>query len=98
MVTRLPEHGIRRANGMEYLSPQVLANAAGEAYQIGKSLGDEVIVVGTSMGGALTLLTRLPAAGYQSSGGLFSCNSRLWWAIGGGFSVHGLSGSWKRLA
>lgn len=55
-VTRLPEHGIRRENGMEYLSPQALANAAGEAYQIGKSLGDEVIVVGTSMGGALTLL------------------------------------------
>jgi esterase/lipase len=55
-VTRLPEHGIRRENGMEYLSPQILANAAGEAYQIGKSLGDEVIIVGTSMGGALTLL------------------------------------------
>lgn len=55
-VTRLPEHGIKRENGMAYLSPQALANAAGEAYQIGKSLGDEVIVVGTSMGGALTLL------------------------------------------
>lgn len=55
-VTRLPEHGIKRANGMEYLSAQALANAAGEAYQIGKSLGDSVIVVGTSMGGALTLL------------------------------------------
>ncbi len=55
-VTRLPEHGIKRENGMEYMSSQALANAAGEAYQIGKSLGDEVIVVGTSMGGALTLL------------------------------------------
>lgn len=55
-VTRLPDHGIKRENGLEYLSPQALANAAGEAYQIGKSLGDEVIVVGTSMGGALTLL------------------------------------------
>ncbi|MEP0713063.1 alpha/beta fold hydrolase [Algoriphagus sp.] len=55
-VTRLPEHGIKRENGMEYMTPQALANAAGEAYQIGKSLGDEVIVVGTSMGGALTLL------------------------------------------
>lgn len=55
-VTRLPEHGIRRENGMEYLSAQKLADAAGEAFQIGKSLGDEVIVVGTSMGGALTLL------------------------------------------
>jgi pimeloyl-ACP methyl ester carboxylesterase len=55
-VTRLPDHGIKRENGLEYVSPQALANAAGEAYQIGKSLGDEVIVVGTSMGGALTLL------------------------------------------
>lgn len=55
-VTRLPDHGVKRQNGLEYLSPQALANAAGEAYQIGKSLGDEVIVVGTSMGGALTLL------------------------------------------
>jgi len=55
-VTRLPEHGIDRQNGMEYLSAQALANAAGEAYQIGKSLGDEVIVIGTSMGGALTIL------------------------------------------
>ncbi|TDQ19170.1 esterase/lipase [Algoriphagus boseongensis] len=55
-VTRLPDHGIRRANGMEYLTAQKLADAAGEAYQIGKSLGDSVIVVGTSMGGALSLL------------------------------------------
>ncbi len=55
-VTRLPEHGINRENGMEYLSAQALANAAGEAYQIGKSLGDEVIVIGTSMGGALSIL------------------------------------------
>lgn len=55
-VTRLPEHGISRDNGMEYLTAQKLADAAGEAYQIGKSLGDSVIVVGTSMGGALTLL------------------------------------------
>lgn len=55
-VTRLPEHGISRKNGMEYLTAQDLANAAGEAYQIGKSLGEKVIVVGTSMGGALSLL------------------------------------------
>lgn len=55
-VTRLPEHGIRRANGMAYLTAQMLADGVGEAFQIGKSLGDSVIVVGTSMGGALTLL------------------------------------------
>ncbi|MDN3203574.1 alpha/beta hydrolase [Algoriphagus sediminis] len=55
-VTRLPEHGINRENGMEYLTPQALADAAGEAYQIGKILGDEVIIVGTSTGGSLALL------------------------------------------
>jgi pimeloyl-ACP methyl ester carboxylesterase len=55
-VTRLPEHGIRRANGMEYMSAQALADAAGEAFQIGKTLGDSVIVVGTSMGGSLGIL------------------------------------------
>jgi esterase/lipase len=55
-VTRLPEHGIKRENGMEYMTAKKLADAAGEAYQIGKSLGDSVIMVGTSMGGALTLL------------------------------------------
>ncbi len=55
-VTRLPEHGIKRENGMEYMTAQKLADAAGEAFQIGKNLGDSVIVVGTSMGGALTLL------------------------------------------
>ncbi|MCM0041316.1 MAG: alpha/beta hydrolase [Algoriphagus sp.] len=55
-VTRLPEHGISRKNGMEYLTAQDLANAAGEAYQLGKSLGEKVIVVGTSMGGSLSLL------------------------------------------
>ena len=55
-VTRLPEHGISRPDGMSHLTAQALADAAGEAYEIGKSIGDSVIVVGTSMGGALTLL------------------------------------------
>jgi esterase/lipase len=65
-VTRLPEHGIRRENGMEYMTPQALADAAGEAFQIGKSLGDSVIVVGTSMGGALGLLLASQQAEVQS--------------------------------
>ncbi|UJP64350.1 alpha/beta hydrolase [Mongoliitalea daihaiensis] len=55
-VVRLPEHGIDRPNGMEYLSAQLLTDAVRQAYMIGKSLGDEVIVIGTSMGGALSLL------------------------------------------
>lgn len=54
-VARLPEHGIKRADAMKHLSAQKLMEGAREAYMIGKSIGDSVIVVGTSMGGALTL-------------------------------------------
>ena len=55
-LTRLPEHGIDRANAFEYLTAEKLADGAREAFMIGKQLGDKVIVVGTSMGGALTVL------------------------------------------
>ncbi|MBD8487463.1 alpha/beta hydrolase [Echinicola sp. CAU 1574] len=55
-LARLPEHGIKRDNTFEYLTAEKLADGAREALMIGKSLGDEVIVVGTSMGGALTVL------------------------------------------
>ncbi|GAB3646143.1 alpha/beta hydrolase [Echinicola sediminis] len=55
-LARLPEHGIKRDNAFEYLTEEKLADGAREAFMIGKSLGDSVIVVGTSMGGALTTL------------------------------------------
>lgn len=55
-LARLSEHGIKRENGMEYLTAEKLMQDAREAYMIGKSLGDSVIVVGTSMGGALSLI------------------------------------------
>lgn len=55
-LTRLPEHGIDRPNAFEYLTAEKLADGAREALMIGESLGDSVIVVGTSMGGALTVL------------------------------------------
>ncbi len=54
-LARLPEHGVARENSMEYLSADLLLEGARQAYMIGKSLGDSVIVIGTSMGGALTL-------------------------------------------
>lgn len=54
-LARLPEHGIKRDNAMQYMTAQKLMDGAREAYMIGKSLGDSVIVIGTSMGGALTL-------------------------------------------
>src|SRR5690606_28081300 len=55
-LARLSEHGIKRKNGMEYLTAEKLVQDAREAYMIGKSLGDSVIVIGTSMGGALSLI------------------------------------------
>jgi len=55
-LARLPEHGIKRDNAFEYLTVEKLVEGTREAYMIGKSLGDSVIVVGTSMGGALTTL------------------------------------------
>ncbi|WP_186756445.1 alpha/beta hydrolase [Echinicola salinicaeni] len=55
-LARLPEHGIKRENAFEYLTAEKLAEGAREAFMIGKSLGDNVIIIGTSMGGALTTL------------------------------------------
>ncbi len=55
-LSRLPEHGIKRANAFEYLTPEKLVNGAREAYAISQQLGDSVIVIGTSMGGALSLI------------------------------------------
>ncbi|MEX2565941.1 MAG: alpha/beta fold hydrolase [Cyclobacteriaceae bacterium] len=55
-LCRLPEHGIRRPNAFENLNPTDLVAGAREAYMISRQLGDSVIVVGTSMGGALSLI------------------------------------------
>jgi pimeloyl-ACP methyl ester carboxylesterase len=55
-LVRLPEHGISRPDAFKHLSAQKLADDVREAYMIGKSLGDSVIVVGTSMGGALSIM------------------------------------------
>jgi pimeloyl-ACP methyl ester carboxylesterase len=49
-LVRLPEHGIKRPDGMKHMTAQRLVDEVREAYMIGKSLGDSVIVVGTSMG------------------------------------------------
>lgn len=55
-LTRLPEHGIKRDNAFEHLTPEKLVEGAREAYTIAQNLGDSVIVIGTSMGGALSLI------------------------------------------
>ncbi|WP_291786327.1 alpha/beta hydrolase [Cecembia sp.] len=54
-LIRLPEHGISRPDAFKHLTAQKLVDEVREAYMIGKSLGDSVIVIGTSMGGALSL-------------------------------------------
>lgn len=55
-LSRLPEHGIDRPNAFEYLDASKLVQGAREAYMISKQLGEQVIVIGTSMGGALSLI------------------------------------------
>jgi pimeloyl-ACP methyl ester carboxylesterase len=55
-LSRLPEHGISRPNAFEYLSASDLIQGAREAYMISRQLGEKVIVLGTSMGGALSLV------------------------------------------
>ncbi|WP_209328908.1 alpha/beta hydrolase [Lunatimonas salinarum] len=55
-LTRLPEHGIDRENAFEYLSPEKLVQGVRDAYTVAAQLGDRVIVIGTSMGGALSLI------------------------------------------
>lgn len=55
-LARLPEHGIERPNAFEYLDAKSLVDGARRAYMISTQLGDSVIVIGTSMGGALSLI------------------------------------------
>jgi pimeloyl-ACP methyl ester carboxylesterase len=54
-LLRLPEHGIERDDAFKFLTAQHLVDEVREAYMIGKALGDSLVVVGTSMGGALAL-------------------------------------------
>jgi esterase/lipase len=55
-LVRLPEHGIDRKDAFRHLTAQKLVDEVRQAYMVGKSLGDSVIVIGTSMGGALSLI------------------------------------------
>jgi pimeloyl-ACP methyl ester carboxylesterase len=55
-LVRLPEHGISRPDGFRHLTAKKLVDEVREAFMVGKSLGDSVILVGTSMGGALSMI------------------------------------------
>jgi esterase/lipase len=55
-LTRLPDHGVDRGDStMIDLTADKLIASAETAFQIAKKLGDEVVVMGTSAGGALSL-------------------------------------------
>lgn len=54
-IARLAEHGIDLGDAtMQDLTSDKLIATAEEALAIGKEIGEEVIIIGTSMGGALT--------------------------------------------
>lgn len=54
-LSRLAEHGIDTTEPMVNLTAQNLWESAREAYNIGKQLGNKVIIMGTSTGGSLAL-------------------------------------------
>ena len=54
-LSRLPGHGLIAPDAMRGLDAQRLVDGAARALAIGHALGERVIVIGTSMGGALAL-------------------------------------------
>ncbi|PWK81833.1 alpha/beta hydrolase [Fulvimonas soli] len=54
-LSRLPGHGLAEPDAMRGLTAQQLVDGAAQALAIGRALGQRVIVIGTSMGGALAL-------------------------------------------
>lgn len=54
-LSRLEEHGINRENSFEFLTPENYIASAKQALEIGKILGEKVILVSTSTGGTLSL-------------------------------------------
>lgn len=60
-LTRLEDHGRRDTNSFQMLTPENYLQSAEDAIDIGKKLGDKVIVMSCSTGGTLSLV--LAAAG-----------------------------------
>ncbi|GBQ26150.1 alpha/beta hydrolase [Gluconacetobacter azotocaptans] len=54
-LSRLPGHGLRAPDAMRGLSAARLMQGAATALAVGRAIGDRVIVIGTSTGGALAL-------------------------------------------
>lgn len=66
-VPRLAEHGLKGGNALMKLSAEALWESTKEAYAIAKTLGDSVIIMGTSTGCTLGLML---AARYPEVKGL----------------------------
>jgi pimeloyl-ACP methyl ester carboxylesterase len=54
-LSRLRDHGVNKENVFEDLTAENLFETAQQAIAVGKELGDSVIVIGTSTGGAFAL-------------------------------------------
>jgi pimeloyl-ACP methyl ester carboxylesterase len=54
-LSRLPGHGLEADDAMRGIDAQELLDGAARALAIGRALGERLIVIGTSMGGALAL-------------------------------------------
>lgn len=54
-LARMAEHGVNSPDALKGLTPSNYAGSAERALAIGKALGDNVIVIGTSAGGMLAL-------------------------------------------
>jgi len=55
-LSRMTDHGVDTASQLLYVTPDRLWNSAKEALQIGKALGDQVILMSTSNGGTLSIM------------------------------------------
>jgi pimeloyl-ACP methyl ester carboxylesterase len=54
-LARLQDHGLQQDNVFANLTPESYLETAKRAVAVGKAIGENVIVIGTSAGGALTL-------------------------------------------
>ncbi|WDS34888.1 alpha/beta fold hydrolase [Pseudoxanthomonas sp.] len=56
-LPRLPGHGLEAADALRGIDAQRLLDASAEALAVGQALGRRVVLIGTSMGGALAVQT-----------------------------------------
>ncbi|MFT4196722.1 MAG: alpha/beta hydrolase [Pseudoxanthomonas sp.] len=56
-LPRLPGHGLQADDALRDIDAQRLLDAAAEALAVGQALADRVVLIGTSMGGALAVQT-----------------------------------------